>query len=249
MTNHRHQSSLLQAGDSPDILLPSSSTSDPHARSAAHLKAHRHTHHAYTHDHVQNHYLSDNSNDNADPASASASAPRPDPILSDSHLDERASSDATSLDPRAQAAAVDAALAVRADDTLSYITQIVQTISVIQVVDISGSPISTQTQYAQPNTVVLDPASGETISQSDPAPTIALDPSSLIPNPGSLLPDPGQLLSDLGIPSSSSTSTTTSTLTTTSTSSKPSSAPIPASAGFPTFGWQRLQLDVYRECI
>lgn len=238
MTNHRHRSSLLQAGDSPDILLPSSSTSDPHARSAAHLRAHRHTHHAYTHDHVQNHHLSDNSNDNADPASASASssAPGPDSILSDSHLDERASSDATSLDPRAQAAAVDAALAVRADDSAPYITQIVQTISVIQVVDISGSPISTQTQYAQPNTVVLDPASGETISQSEPAPTIALDPSSLIPDPGSLLPDPGQLLSDLGIqPSSSSTSTTTSTLTTTSTSSKPSSAaPISASAGFPT---------------
>ncbi|KAJ3475955.1 hypothetical protein NLG97_g9288 [Lecanicillium saksenae] len=143
-----------------------------------------------------------------------------------SELDDRASSDSPSLAARSPAAAVDAALAARADDAASYVTQVIQTISVIQVVDNSGSPISTSTRYATPNTVVVDPGTGETISQSGPAFTIDVNPSSLLPS----------LLPGLGSDSSSTPSTTTSTHHTTSTSLQPSSAPVPPSSvsGFPT---------------
>lgn len=117
---------------------------------------------------------------------------------------------------------MDAAVAARADDAASYVTQVVQTVSVIQVVDYSGSPISTQTSYASPNTVVIDPNTGETVSESLPAFTVALNPSNLL---SSLLPGLG---SD---PSStpSTTSTTHHTVSTTGSVSAP-----PATTGFPT---------------
>lgn len=226
MTNHLHRPSLLQARDSYSDDPSPSLASNSHTRSAVHLQAHRHAH--YPHTHERNHQLDndDHFRDASQPSHlAAAASPAPDSIIAESDLDDRASSDSPSLDARspAAAAAVDAALAARIDDAASYVTQVVQTVSIIQVVDYSGSPISASTQYATPNTVVVDPGTGEIISQSGPAFTIAVNPSSLLPG--------------LGSHSSSTPSTTTSTHHTTSTSLQPSAAaPVPPSSvsGFPT---------------
>ncbi|ATY60136.1 hypothetical protein A9K55_005824 [Cordyceps militaris] len=217
MTNHPHGSSLLQARDSHSVHPLPSSASDSHARSAVHLQDHRHAHYPHTHDHTRHQDAShDSRRDEGHPHNPFQP---PESATQDDH----AASDSSSLDARSLAAAVDAALAARADDASStYVTQVVQTISIVQVVDNSGSPISTSTEYATPNTVVVDPSTGETMSQSGPAFTIAVNPSSLLPG--------------LGRDSSSTPSTTTSTHHTTSTSSQPSSAPIPPSSvpSFPT---------------
>ncbi|OAQ98626.1 hypothetical protein LLEC1_02942 [Akanthomyces lecanii] len=227
MTNLLHGPSLLQALDSHSVDPSPSSESTSHARSATHLHAHRHAHHPHAHDHSRHQDDSDNHHGEGDqryPISRfdSAASPVPNSVIAESDLDDQASSDSSSLEARSLAAVVDAALAGRADDAASYVTQVVQTVSIVQVVDYSGSPISTSTEYATPNTVVVDPSSGRTISQSGPAFTIAVNPSSLLPG--------------LGSDSSSTPSTTTSTHHTTSTSLLPSSAPIPPSSvsGFPT---------------
>ncbi|KAI1038357.1 hypothetical protein LB503_011268 [Fusarium chuoi] len=65
------------------------------------------------------------------------------------------------------------ALKPRAEQDL--VTQVVQTVSVIQVVDSVGSPIEVQTHYAPPATVVVDSASGITVAAiSDPEPKISV---------------------------------------------------------------------------
>ncbi|KAM3455702.1 hypothetical protein MY3296_002120 [Beauveria thailandica] len=222
MTNHRHGPSLLQARDSHSVDYLPSSASDSHTRSAIHLQAHRHTHHLHTHDHIRPRDTSDdNDNVNQQSHSHSAASPASESIVAQSDLDDRVSSDPWSLEARSSTAAVDAAVASHADDATSYVTKVVQTVSIVQVVDYSGSPISSSTQYATPNTVVVDPSTGETKSQSSPGFTIAVNPSSLVPGLGSSYPTP---------------STTTSTHHTTSTSSQPSSAPLPSlsASSFPT---------------
>ncbi|KAM0665778.1 hypothetical protein ACQRIU_006039 [Beauveria bassiana] len=185
MTNHRHGPSLLQARDSHSVDSLPSSASDSHTRSAIHLQAHRHTHYPHTHDHIRHRDASDDSDHgnqlHQQSHSHSAASPASESIVAQSDLDDRVSSDSRSLEARSPAAAVDAALAARADDATSYVTQVVQTISIVQVVDYSGSPISSSTQYATPNTVVVDPSTGETKSQSSPGFTIAVNPSSLVP--------------------------------------------------------------------
>lgn len=104
------------------------------------------------------------------------------------HTHGRAADDAL---PRRQAASDDAA----ADDLTdtdadtdasvapSLVTQVVQTVSLIQVVDGLGSPIETRTLYAPPATVVVDPSSGLTVAisaQDGPATSAApaADPAS-----------------------------------------------------------------------
>ncbi|KAF1735326.1 hypothetical protein CRV24_004249 [Beauveria bassiana] len=186
MTNHRHGPSLLQARDSHSVDSLPSSASDSHTRSAIHLQAHRHTHYPHTHDHIRHRDTSDDNNHgnqhHQQSHSHSAASPATESIVAQSDLDDRVSSDSRSLEARSPAAAVDAALAARADDATSYVTQVVQTISIVQVVDYSGSPISSSTQYATPNTVVVDPSTGETKSQSSPGFTIAP-----CPGPGELV--------------------------------------------------------------
>ncbi|RSL49911.1 hypothetical protein CEP53_008991 [Fusarium sp. AF-6] len=55
------------------------------------------------------------------------------------------------------------------------VTQVVQTVSLVQVVDSAGSPIELQTHIGAPATVVVDSASGVTvaISNPDPSPSVA----------------------------------------------------------------------------
>ncbi|KAH7172182.1 hypothetical protein DER46DRAFT_179765 [Fusarium sp. MPI-SDFR-AT-0072] len=65
------------------------------------------------------------------------------------------------------------ALKPRAEQDL--VTQVVQTVSVVQVVDSFGSPIEVQTHYAPLATVVVDSASGITVAAiSDPEPKISV---------------------------------------------------------------------------
>lgn len=69
----------------------------------------------------------------------------------------------------------------------NFVTQVIQTVSLIQYVDPAGSPYETQTFYAAPNTVVIDTVSGNTVTISPPDPasvTAAADPASSLVVPG-----------------------------------------------------------------
>lgn len=96
------------------------------------------------------------------------------------------------------------ALKPRAEQDLY--TQVVQTVSVVQVVDAAGSPIEVQTHYAPPATVVVDSASGITVAAisdpepklsaavaaSDPAPAPAPAESYNVPSPSAAAPTAGE---------------------------------------------------------
>ncbi|KAF4332371.1 hypothetical protein FBEOM_13818 [Fusarium beomiforme] len=72
------------------------------------------------------------------------------------------------------------ALKPRAEQDL--VTQVVQTVSVVQVVDSVGSPIEVQTHYAAPATVVVDSASGITVAAiSDPEPKLSVAAAASVP--------------------------------------------------------------------
>ncbi|KAL9946427.1 hypothetical protein D7B24_008492 [Verticillium nonalfalfae] len=60
--------------------------------------------------------------------------------------------------------APDAAPTPAADSAL--VTHVVQTVSVIQIVDGNGVPVRVQTQFAEPATVVIDPVAGVTVDYS-----------------------------------------------------------------------------------
>lgn len=71
-----------------------------------------------------------------------------------------------------------------------YITRVVQTVSIVQIVDAAGSPIEIQTHFAEPATVLVDSASGVTVEAPgvdalDVAPTSEPEPE---PVPDSVLP-------------------------------------------------------------
>ncbi|UKZ57691.1 hypothetical protein TrVGV298_011551 [Trichoderma virens] len=55
----------------------------------------------------------------------------------------------------------------------SLVTRVIQTVSLVQVVDTSGSPIETLTRFAPPNTIIVDKNTGQTISASNPDHTTA----------------------------------------------------------------------------
>ncbi|KAL8383097.1 hypothetical protein RB595_006720 [Gaeumannomyces hyphopodioides] len=106
-------------------------------------------------------------------------------------------------------------------DLDSLITRIIQTVSVIQYVDGSGSPIDVSTVFSPPVTELVDEATGTTRTLS-PADTVS---SESLPPPASTAssaPSPGSSLASSSLPTSSSTSTGTGTVT--STSSTP---PVP----------------------
>lgn len=67
---------------------------------------------------------------------------------------------------------------IRDDTATGYVTQVVQTVSVVQVVDSVGSPIAVQTLYGDPNTIVIDSASGSTVSASNPDSSTQAAPAS-----------------------------------------------------------------------
>jgi hypothetical protein len=72
------------------------------------------------------------------------------------------------------------ALKPRAEQNL--FTQVVQTVSVVQIVDSAGSPIEVQTHYAAPATVVVDSATGITVAAiSDPEPKLSAAAAASVP--------------------------------------------------------------------
>ncbi|RFU75154.1 hypothetical protein TARUN_7088 [Trichoderma arundinaceum] len=50
----------------------------------------------------------------------------------------------------------------------SLITEVIQTVSVVQIVDTLGSPLETLTRFAVPNTIIVNKNTGKTISASHP---------------------------------------------------------------------------------
>ncbi|KAF9776725.1 hypothetical protein IL306_005060 [Fusarium sp. DS 682] len=81
------------------------------------------------------------------------------------------------------------ALKPRAEQNL--VTQVVQTVSVVQVVDSVGSPIEVQTHYAPPATVVVDSASGITVAAiSDPEPKLSVAAAASVPAASYNVPSP-----------------------------------------------------------
>jgi hypothetical protein len=78
-------------------------------------------------------------------------------------------------------------------NTDNFVTQVIQTVSLIQYVDPAGNPYETQTFLAPPNTVVIDTVSGITVTISPPNPaslTAAADPAatSVVPGAESAVP-------------------------------------------------------------
>ncbi|PNP54919.1 hypothetical protein THARTR1_04608 [Trichoderma harzianum] len=177
--------SLLQARSGPHA----------HAHSAyklghAHAHGHgQHLHHQYPHDAV--------------------AGPRPDDVKLDNaqgpDLDNRAAVPVPDQKPSD----------VLTPSATSLITRVIQTVSLVQVVDTSGSPIETLTRFAVPNTVVVDKNTGKTISASNPDHTAALAA------PGS---GPG---SSGGISSSTSSTGSQTNATPIAPSSASSSVPSP----------------------
>ncbi|KAL7936688.1 hypothetical protein V8C35DRAFT_238860 [Trichoderma chlorosporum] len=132
-------------------LLQARSGPHAHAHSAyklGHAHGHdQHLHHQYPHDAV--------------------AGPRPDEVKPDTapgpELQDRAAGSVTDQNPSD----------VIAPTTTSLVTRVIQTVSLVQVVDTLGSPIETLTRFAIPNTVVVDKNTGQTISASNPDHTAA----------------------------------------------------------------------------
>lgn len=199
MTKPNHGSSLLQARDSDShaLLESTSPNSDgPHSFHRRHLKAAYHNHHKHLHS-QKRHQTHGATNDKD--------------IQNDPATNSKVPSDLQSLDTR-ELDTVDANIQARS--LKPAVTHVVQTVSVIQVVDHTGKPLQTETKLAPPNTVVVD-GSGITISVSHPDPTQS----------------DGQ--SSLGTGPSLSTSTHT-TITTSSTSLSSAHTSGPGSPAYPT---------------
>lgn len=140
-----HEPSLLQARGG----------SHAHAHSAykhRHAHGHDHLHHQYPHDAV--------------------SGPRPGNDKLDT--DKLDTDQNPELKKRANVPAADEKSTDGTTPTAtSLVTEVIQTVSLVQIVDAKGSPLSTLTQFAVPNTVVINKDTGKTISASNPDPTSA----------------------------------------------------------------------------
>lgn len=107
----------------------------------------------------------------------------------------------------------------------SFVTQVIQTVSLVQVVDSVGSPIELRTQYGPPNTIVVDSASGSTVAISNPDP-----PSSTAAAPGSNAAGSD----DLPLSSSPGAAAATPTYVTSASESDPSLSPSPSALAIPS---------------
>ncbi|KID84260.1 hypothetical protein MGU_08462 [Metarhizium guizhouense ARSEF 977] len=150
MTKPSHGSSLLQARDS---------RSHSHSHSFFHRFRHRPLH---AHDPEQQSFGDDAASDNGFGNHLGANV---ELDSSNNALAKRDSSETS------QPVAVNAV----GDEQTSLVTHVRQTISLVQYVDPWGSTFETKTVYSPPNTVVVDPKTGETIDiSSGPESTVAL---------------------------------------------------------------------------
>ncbi|KAK1247796.1 hypothetical protein MKX07_000684 [Trichoderma sp. CBMAI-0711] len=147
------------------------------ARGDSHAHAHAHSSYKLGHGHGHGH---DQHLHQQYPHDAVA-GPRPDDIKPESaqepELQDRAAVPVGDQQPTD----------VTTPSATSLVTRVVQTVSLVQIVDSSGSPLETQTRFAIPNTVVVDKDTGKTISASNPdhtpapaAPGSGLEPTVVI---------------------------------------------------------------------
>lgn len=155
--SHDDDNSILSSPHSVD----SSPDHDPDSRSHSLSHAHSHLHsHSHSHSHSQSTHSHLHSSSSSRHHDASGDDNRGD---SHNHQDEP-NSDVSDQSLELRQAGADDQPAQ--DDP--WETRVVQTIELIQVVDHSGNPVSTSTNYVEPNTVVVDRVSGKTAAISAP---------------------------------------------------------------------------------
>ncbi|KAM0273282.1 hypothetical protein ACHAPA_001434 [Fusarium lateritium] len=118
-------------------------------------KSHLQLHKTGHHSHSHSHHSHQRLHRSRSPANLHLRAAQPD------------NADANAINPRAEQ---------------SLFTQVVQTVSVVQIVDSAGSPVEVQTHYAAPATVVVDSATGITVAAiSDPEPNLSVAAAASVP--------------------------------------------------------------------
>ncbi|KAL7816457.1 hypothetical protein V8C44DRAFT_356176 [Trichoderma aethiopicum] len=144
------------------------------ARGGPHAHAHAHSSYKLGHGHGHDHHLHQQYPHDA------VAGPRPDDVPESAEEPELHDRAAVPVGDQQPTNAI-------TPSATSLVTRVVQTVSLVQIVDSSGSPLETQTHFAIPNTVVVDKDTGKTISASNPdntpapaAPGSSLDPSGVI---------------------------------------------------------------------
>lgn len=162
MSKASRWSSLLQTRDSD---------SHSHSHSHSHSRSHSHAHSLF-HRLRRNPFLSRDPNEGN--ASNIAEHDPASQVGGEGELD----SDNDSLAKRDRSAVVEKSVHAAGSSQESFVTRVVQTISLVQYVDPWGSAFKTQTVFAAPNTVVIDPESGKTVVISVGTPSSAAPPRS-----------------------------------------------------------------------
>ncbi|KAF4995547.1 hypothetical protein FGRMN_5090 [Fusarium graminum] len=128
----------------------------------SHLQLHKTSHHSHSHSHHSHQRL----HRSKSPANLHLRAAQPRNVHANANV----------LKPRAEQ---------------DFVTQVVQTVSVVQIVDSAGSPVKVQTHYAEPATVVVDSASGITIAAiSNPEPKLSVAAVAPVPAASYDVPSP-----------------------------------------------------------
>ena len=142
------------------------------------------------------------------------------------------------------------------DSAASFVTQVIQTVSLVQIVDPAGVPYETKTIFAAPATVVVDPATGQTVeipSSNDstsaavpgnnPATTQNVPPVSTATSVTVLSSSTSSLPTSLTSSSTTGLPTVPPTTTSSSTSTRASSPSRSASHNVTTPGGGRMTID------
>ncbi|KAJ9139489.1 hypothetical protein NKR23_g7937 [Pleurostoma richardsiae] len=115
-------------------------------------------------------------------------------------------------------------------DLDSAVTEVVQTISVVQVIDGTGATVSLQTLWSDPQTNLIDPSTGATLDASVPN-TVTATPA--VDSASSLISDATSLLS---VSTSDLAQSTTVSSISQATSQSLTAAPLTTSSLFPSLG-------------
>lgn len=157
----QHQHQQPYDNDNHSFSSASSSSSSPEDSASPHSHAHSRSHsesrgrsnsHSHSHSHAHVHFI---------PSLLSSWKPPKDD--SDTLPDHESINDDTDTTKTVQ---VELRQADEQPDP--FVTRVVQTVELVQVVDTAGLPVSLHTVYAPPNTVVIDRESGETVAISAP---------------------------------------------------------------------------------
>ncbi|KAF5021164.1 hypothetical protein F66182_6810 [Fusarium sp. NRRL 66182] len=181
--------------DLPKLDGPDSSSNHPHSHHHDENEkdtTHNHLHRA----HLQLHQIGSFNDQNGDDQNVQNHLQLHKTGHHSHHSHQRLYRSNSPANPRLHAAQPDKvqpdALKPRAEQNL--VTQVVQTVSLIQVVDPAGSPIELQTHYAPPATVVVDSASGSTVAISNPDPAVSVAVAASILGPSYNVPPPSSVV-------------------------------------------------------